>query len=209
MTTFYTADLHLGHANLLTLSAARGAQFAAVEQMDAALIERWNETVAPDDTVWVLGDVDMHGKPTNLAKVTQLHGTKILIAGNHDACWAGMRGGWAHRKAYLDAGFDAVLDFAVTTLPSTKKNAQHPRVMLSHFPYDGDHADTDRYEAFRLRDRGIPLLHGHVHEAYRERKSRRGTWGVNVGVDWWDYRPVHERTLAAHLDDLRRGPASR
>ena len=213
MTTFFTADLHLGHANLLNLSVARGARYTSVEEMDADLIARWNATVTPEDTVWVLGDVDMHGKPANLARIAELNGTKILIAGNHDSCWAGFRGAWAKRSLYLDAGFTAVLDFAVTTLPALTKKAQNARVMLSHFPYDGDHVTEDgqvidRYAEYRLRDHGIPLVHGHVHEAFRERRSKRGTWGINVGVDWWDYRPVDEHALAAHLDALRRGNAT-
>jgi len=63
----------------------------------------------------------------------------------------------------------------------------------------------DRYAQFRLRDEGIPLLHGHVHESFRERRTKKGTWGINVGVDWWGYAPVSAETLAQHLEDLRRG----
>ena len=202
MTTFFTADLHLGHARLLELSPARGAAFTSVEHMDTALIDNWNAVVGPEDTVWVLGDVDMHGKEPTLAMVERLHGTKILVCGNHDACWGGARGGWRRREAYLAAGFTAVLDFAVTTLPPPHPQAPATRVLLSHFPYAGDSGETDRYEHFRLRDEGIPLLHGHVHESYRHSRSRRGTWGVNVGVDVWDYRPVSEDALAEYLGGL-------
>ena len=45
-------------------------------------------------------------------------------------------------------------------------------------------------------------LHGHVHESYRHSRSHRGTWGVNVGVDVWDYRPVSEDALAEYLGGL-------
>jgi calcineurin-like phosphoesterase family protein len=45
-------------------------------------------------------------------------------------------------------------------------------------------------------------------EAFRERRTKQGTWGINVGVDWWDYSPVAAETLAQHLDDLRRGRAT-
>jgi calcineurin-like phosphoesterase family protein len=204
MTTFFTADLHLGHANLVDhLSPRRQAAFGTVERMDEALLERWNDVVRPEDTVWVLGDLDMHGKPANLAKVAGLHGTKLLVAGNHDACWAGVRDSWRHRETYLAAGFAAVLDFARTTLPAVQPDRPRPRVLLSHFPYDGDHTDEDRFEQFRLRDHGVPLLHGHVHEAYRERRSALGTWGINVGVDVWDWAPVSEHVLAAHLAGLQ------
>lgn len=204
MTVHFTADTHFGHARLLELSAARGAAFGSVAEMDQALVRNWNETVGPDDTVWVLGDFDMHGKEANLALVAQLNGTKLLVSGNHDACWAGMRDGWKQRERYLAAGFAAVLDFAVTKLPPLEPQAQSTRVLLSHFPYEGDSGEADRHLQFRLPDAGIPLLHGHVHDSFREQSTPRGTWGINVGVDHWDYRPVSAETLAAHLDELVR-----
>ena len=208
MTVWFTADQHFGHTRLLELSPARGAAFSTVAEMNARLIQNWNSVVQPDDTVWVLGDVDMHGKDATLALIEQLVGIKILIAGNHDSCWAGVRDGWKNRDLYLAAGFAAVMDFAVATLPPLQPQAPATRVLLSHFPYAGDSRESevgDRYAQFRLRDAGIPLLHGHAHESFRERRAKQGTWGINVGVDWWDYKPVSADTLAQHLEDLERG----
>lgn len=208
MTVWFTADQHFGHARLLELSEARGAAFETVSEMNSRLIHNWNSVVHPDDTVWVLGDVDMHGKDATLALIDQLVGTKILISGNHDSCWAGVRDGWKNRDNYLAAGFAAVLDFAVTTLPPLRPQAPATRVLLSHFPYAGDSREAeigDRYAQFRLRDEGIPLIHGHVHESFRERRTKKGTWGINAGVDWWNYTPVSAETLAQHFGDLRRG----
>lgn len=208
MTVWFTADQHFGHARLLELSAPRGAAFGSAAEMNARLIHNWNSVVQPDDTVWVLGDFDMHGKDASRALVDQLVGTKILISGNHDSCWGGVREGWKNRDLYLEAGFAAVMDFAVTTLPPLRPQAPATRVLLSHFPYVGDSRESevgDRYAQFRLRDEGIPLLHGHVHESFRERRTKLGTWHVNVGVDWWDYTPVAAESLAQHLEGLRRG----
>lgn len=74
-------------------------------------------------SVYVLGDFDMHGKDATLAIVRSLAGTKILVAGNHDSFWAGVRDGWQKRNLYLAAGFAAVMDFAVTTLPHLHSQA--------------------------------------------------------------------------------------
>lgn len=41
-------------------------------------------------------------------------------------------------------------------------------------------------------------------KSFRERRTKRGTWQINVGVDWWDFAPVSGDTLAQHLDDLKR-----
>ena len=203
MTVWFTSDLHLGHVRLLELSEARGAAFASIDEHDARLVANWNDTVAPEDTVWVLGDVDMHGKDASLGRISALAGTKILVAGNHDACWAGMRDGWRKRDRYLAAGFAAVMDFGVAKLPPVRQGGPATRVLLSHFPYAGDSHDEDRYSQFRLRDEGVTLLHGHAHDAFREARTPGGTWGINVGVDWWDYRPVSAERLAEHLEDLR------
>ena len=51
MTTWFTADLHFGHANIIDYS---GRPFADATAMNQALIERWNASIHPDDTVWVL-----------------------------------------------------------------------------------------------------------------------------------------------------------
>ena len=104
MTVWFTSDLHLGHARLLELSAARGSAFASLGEHDARLVANWNET-----------------------------------------------------------------------------------------------------SQFRLRDEGLSLLHGHAHDAFRERRTPEGTWGINVGVDWWDYRPVSAERLSEHLEDLSGG----
>lgn len=88
--------------------------------------------------------------------------------------------------------------------PPLRPQAPATRVLLSHFPYAGDSRDEDCYSQFRLRDASIPLLHGHAHEAFLERRTKKGTWGINVGGDWWDYAPVAAETLAHHLEDLHR-----
>ena len=51
MARFWTSDLHLGHANIIRYCRR---PFADVDAMNEALIERWNDTVADGDEVWVL-----------------------------------------------------------------------------------------------------------------------------------------------------------
>ncbi len=193
MATWFTADLHLGHTNIIRYSAR---PFSDAEAMNRALIERWNEIVDDGDDVWMLGDFAMGKIDETLPLVGELRGRKVLLAGNHDRCWAehGRRAnGWEQR--YLDAGFDEVrqgqlnIDISgVTTL-------------ACHFPYRGDSHDHDRYAEQRPVDRGAWLLHGHVHERWQQRGRM-----VNVGVDAWDYRPVSEATVR---DLITAGPQDR
>ena len=77
-TTWFTADTHFNHKNVIEYD---NLPFASTDEMNRAIVERWNEKVAPGDTVWHLGDVGF-GNCDYI--VQQLHGTKHLIRGNHD-----------------------------------------------------------------------------------------------------------------------------
>ena len=77
------------------------------------------------------------------------------------------------------------------------------RRSLSHFPYTGDHTETDRHTEYRLRDRNLPLLHGHTHSPNRLSRGRPrglgipgvipwdGPLQIHVGVDAWNMTPVN------------------
>lgn len=190
---WFTADLHFGHANILRYC---DRPFAGVDEMDDALIDEWNSVVATDDEVWVLGDVALGPIAETLPKVARLHGRKVLLTGNHDRCWRhhGDRAAqWEPR--YREAGFDAIAHDVVTfTLHGHE-------VRASHFPYHGDSHDHDRFTAHRPTDTGGWLLHGHVHERWRQLGRQ-----INVGVDAWAYRPVAEDEI---VDLIEAGPADR
>jgi len=184
---WFTADLHFGHANIIRYS---DRPFSDPGEMNHALIERWNEVVDQDDTVWVLGDVALGQIASTLPLVGALHGHKLLLAGNHDRCWVGhgqRAAGWTER--YREAGFAEIhqgqleLEVAGTT------------VDVSHFPYRGDSQDLDRHVDRRPVDRGRWLVHGHVHEQWRQRGRM-----INVGTDAWRYRPVAAEEVAALID---------
>ena len=49
---YYPADLHFHYALLLP-----SRPFATVEEMDEALVKNWNDTVGPEDTVYLVGDI--------------------------------------------------------------------------------------------------------------------------------------------------------
>lgn len=199
MTTYYTSDLHFGHLNIIRFC---DRPFAGVGAMDARLVQLWNETVTEDDTVWVLGDVALGSLGESLANIGRLHGHKILVPGNHDRCWEGDRAlrkgepeARERRRAreherYLTAGFAEIHD---RPEPVTVDGRTFD---LSHFPYEGDSHGADRYVEYRLPDRGGWVVHGHVHDTWRQRGRQ-----INVGVDAWGGRPVPAATVAALMAD--------
>lgn len=192
MATWYTADLHFGHENIIRHC---NRPFPDADAMDAALVERWNEAVAPADTVWLLGDVALSTKKLGL--VAHLRGHKILVAGNHDSCWEGHKRWRRATRAYTDAGFEKVLTSGQLKGWPLGRLGNGPQANLSHLPYRGDSHDEDRYADRRPDDDGLPLLCGHVHERWKISGRQ-----INVGVDVWDYRPVAEATLYKLIDGL-------
>lgn len=173
---WFSSDLHFSHHNVIGYC---NRPFRHVEEMDLAIIEAWNDLVDPHDVVIVLGDVALGQITDSLALVRLLNGTKILVPGNHDRCWVGnrKRGEWAQR--YLDAGFARIYDD-----PEALSIASH-QVQLCHFPYVGDSEALDRFPEHRLKDQGAWLIHGHVHDMWRQRGRQ-----INVGIDAWGGKPV-------------------
>jgi calcineurin-like phosphoesterase family protein len=180
-----TADTHFNHRNMIEHG---WRAFDTVNDMNDAIITGWNETVRPTDSVWHLGDWAMGSAQEHLPILAQLHGTVHLVAGNHDAPWPGNRDAHKHQRPWLDAGFATIQAFA-------RRKIAGRGVLLSHFPYRGDHRDIDRHHAYRLPDTGLWLLHGHVHTEWTRNRRQ-----LNVGVDVRGFRPVHLDEIAAEIN---------
>ena len=194
MTTWFTADLHIGHRNIITYC---NRPFTGVDEMNRALVDNWNEVVAEDDTVWVLGDFAMGKIDESLRYAARLNGYKILVAGNHDRCWFGhgeRADGWVDR--YLHAGFDEIVQ------GTTEVEIAGHTVTLCHFPFHGDSHDEDRFDEFRPADEGQWLLHGHVHQTWARNERM-----INVGVDVADLRPIYIGVIADQLAEMRDSPS--
>ena len=80
---FYIADTHFSHANILHYD---NRPFLTVEEMNRELITRWNQVVAPCDTVYILGDMFFCKMEESINILDSLSGEKVLIKGNHDKC---------------------------------------------------------------------------------------------------------------------------
>lgn len=80
MKTYFTADTHFGHANIIKYC---NRPFANAEEMDEKLILNWNTVVMPGDTVYHLGDFSLGFKPAH-DYLKRLNGNIIFCWGNHD-----------------------------------------------------------------------------------------------------------------------------
>lgn len=110
---WFTADTHFFHKNVIEYSKR---PWSTVEEMTEGLVQRWNNRVAKNDRVFVLGDFAFGNKDMIKAVTPRLHGTKVLVRGNHD-----VRSG----PFYVEAGFTSV-----SPLPMLYEE----RYLLSHIP---------------------------------------------------------------------------
>lgn len=160
MRTFITSDLHFGHANILKFNPAT-RQFKDVDHMNAEMIRAWNETVAPSDLVYILGDVAFCNAPKAVSIMRSLNGRKILVSGNHDT------------KLLKDADFRECFDEVHNYLTV---NYNGTRISMFHYPIH----EWDQCH------RGAVHFHGHVHgkptglERYRVRDAGMDATGQVV-----------------------------
>jgi calcineurin-like phosphoesterase family protein len=124
MNTWFTSDHHFGHANIIKYC---NRPFADAEVMNAALEKAWNETVAPEDLVYYLGDFAMSAALVP-SIVRRLNGRKILIAGNHDKCWQEKDPDSRWYEHYVRAGFLEIYQKLYLEIAGES-------VLLSHLPY--------------------------------------------------------------------------
>lgn len=101
MKIFGISDTHFGHEAIIKYC---NRPFSNVEEMDRAMIKRWNETVSNNDIVIHLGDFALCSKERIKEITKQLNGKKILIMGNHDNY---------NEQFYRDVGFHTVSRFPI------------------------------------------------------------------------------------------------
>lgn len=205
MTVYFTSDLHLGHQKIADIRGHTTSEAHTNAILDTLC------TLPRGSQLWILGDLSSGSRGAEdyaLAMLTSVANEGIelhLIAGNHDSVHPMYRDAHKHQRRFLEV-FTSVQPFA------RRRIAGRP-VLLSHFPYRGDHTDDDRHTQYRLRDNGRWLLHGHTHSTEQgppvfevPRPHRPGPAirfpahpQIHVGWDAW-HRPVHLDELAAIIE---------
>lgn len=84
MTKWITSDLHFGHTNIMKFCPVTRAHYNDVDDMREKMIKEWNESVAPEDETFILGDFAFLPAHEAVQILNRLNGAKILIEGNHD-----------------------------------------------------------------------------------------------------------------------------
>jgi calcineurin-like phosphoesterase family protein len=167
MAIFFVSDTHFGHENIIR-NCRR--PFANVAEMDEALISRWNERVAPGDTVYHLGDFCFRNLRAADVYLSRLNGQIHLVAGNHDEETLA-------RHASLFASVSAIREI----------HERGHRIVMCHYPMREWHGSWDR--AWHL--------FGHVHG--RLDHEPHG-YSLDVGADAHDFRPWSIEEVAREFE---------
>ena len=162
------ADLHFGHANVIAYSER---PFANIEQMEKELIKRWNNKVAKDDIVYVLGDFTLSRRTELISRLCgALNGHKILVMGNHDT---------RNPADYVACGFRTAI---------RKPILVEPRVVLMHEPPKDEDILC-----------GMKYIFGHVHN--NQCTADLYTNCRCVSVERTNYEPVDLDQLLKEMDE--------
>lgn len=129
MAKYFTADLHLNHANIIKLC---NRPFNSCREMDEVIVERINERVKPKDELWVVGDFAFGKGISDQLYVQKLfrsiNGHKHLVVGNHDPGWI-RKLGWRSvhdAMALRDSGFRVFMfHYPLMTWPHIRRGAIH------------------------------------------------------------------------------------
>lgn len=179
---WFTADTHFNHTNILEMESR---PWDNITDMNLEIIEKWNEVVRPGDVVYHLGDFAF---PQNILGdeghdieylITQLHGSKFLIVGNHD------RKNWNKFGEIYKRMFVKVEDIMYI-----KHHKQ--KIFLSHYSH----------RVWRASIHGSWHLYGHSHGNLSDHGK-----SFDVGVDVWNYYPINfeqvqEKMLTLDEHDL-------
>jgi calcineurin-like phosphoesterase family protein len=123
--------------------------------MNEQMVKEWNDLIAPEDTVYILGDVAFLPAQKAAEYMQRCNGSKILVEGNHDRKTLkdpAFRNCFTEIHKYLDVQFNET------------------KVVMFHYPI----AEWDQMH------RGAVHLHGHLHGGISGMERYRC---VDVGMD--------------------------
>ena len=182
MATFFTADLHFGHSEIIDFCER---PFKDIDEMSRTLISNWNSRVTNDDHVYIVGDLfyggrDAAGQDEAISIVKKLNGILHLVAGNHDI-------------PYLKSAEYHYLFADVDHIRYLKHDGEH--IFLCHYPL----AEWSGYY------RGSWHIYGHIHNqkntAYLHMRNLEKA--LNAGVDICNFMPVTFEELKKYNETFK------
>lgn len=171
-----TSDTHFGH-NKDFVWKARG--FDSVEEMNEAIVKRWNNVISPEDEVYHLGDFMLNNNENGLELLRQLNGHIHLIIGNHDT----------ETRLKLFEQEPKIVDIQYATIIKCGKQYY----FLSHYPTITANYDDKPYHQHLIN------LFGHTHQLNHFYNDN--PFMFNVGMDSNDCYPMNLKTISTQIHE--------
>lgn len=174
---WFTSDWHIGHDKDFCY-ASRG--FYSLEEMDTEILLRTNQVVAPDDELWILGDLAMSERYDEWDRVfSRLVCRNVkFLQGNHDT----------NNKMNL---YERKYNFEYRGLAEVMKYSKKKSFYLSHYPTIVSNYDDEGKFFWNLS--------GHTH---LEQKFYNGAFKIyNVAVDAHDCYPVSIEQIIKDIEE--------
>lgn len=161
---YFTSDNHFYHKNIIKYE---NRPFADVDNMNQQMIKNWNQTVNPNDSVYILGDFAFTSGYNANHLLAQLNGKKHLIKGNHDS--------FLKDNEFDRTKFEWIKDYYCLKHDGMK-------FILFHFPI----------AVWDCKHHGSIHLYGHIHSNKSDNHPLTYDLGkaYNVGVDVNDFKPI-------------------
>lgn len=163
---YITSDTHFNHLNILKYEP-NTRPFETIEEMNETIINNWNNTVRPEDTIYVLGDFFMGPIDQIEPILSRLNGHIILIRGNHDTK--------ARIEFYESKG--------ITVKDIEYISYKGRFFILCHFPI----ASEEFMQMVRRDNSEVVVLYGHIH-SNAAKGYVDGTY--HIGVDTNNLTPI-------------------
>lgn len=168
-----TSDLWLGRTQILQI--AKRHQWKSIDEMNAAIIERWNQTVSDDDHIICLGNFAWDPLIARHA-LNSLNGSIYFMLGNADD---------ALLEVYQEFEHIAVIENNILAV------SKHD-VILSHYPL----------AMWPGKDSGTIHLHGHA--VYSHLTNLATEKRFNMCSDHWGHSPIKISTLKDLVNDFEK-----
>lgn len=179
MSIYFTSDTHFGHSRIIEYCSR---PFAHADEMDEALIQRWNDRVGDSDVIYHLGDFTLKSRGFARRIFARLSGhIKVLgLPWHHDKGWVPKMPGTS--DLYSASGH--AVEILPPMLVIKAEGVPCGILTLSHYPM------AEWEGAYH----GAWHLHGHSHGTHRGSGAL-----LDVGVDVHRYAPLALGELAGHL----------
>ena len=164
---WFTADDHFGHENIIKYC---NRPFKTVGKMDDRLIDNWNASIGPDDTVYHLADFTLGNAKLAQSYFSRLNGSINILSNpwHHDSRWL--------PGDYFSNSYTEVIKLPPMVVLEIPRRGDYPiAITLCHYPL----------ERWDRKHYGSIHLHGHCHG-----KLLSDSFRIDVGVDAQDYYPI-------------------